>query len=289
MKNKLFLIIALGLVIAGFSGCAGVTPQPGIDPQEVITAIAQSERHVPDSMRIATKIDYVDGKNNKRVVGQDLVLSSQVPGKMRITISAFDKAVSTLVTDGSVFALMDVSQNVYLAGIASAENISQFLPVSLSAPDLFRVIHGGYPLDDLDLDNMNDEDVQWDGKAGGYRKSMPMKNGGTQDVYYAYPSWDIFKITVSQEGKTTYVYEATEFKEMTSGDIKYRYPKQIIFRLPQEDTNIKFENDSLAHKFQKVSTPLFSQNLLNVSSLKKSTYPFIDDESSEFSHYLEQV
>ena len=53
--------------------------------------------------------------------------------------------------------------------------------------------------------------------------------------------------------------------------------------------SIKFENDSLAHKFQKESTPLFSQNLLNVSSLKKSTYPFIDDESSEFSHYLEQV
>lgn len=244
MKNKFFLILAIWLVMTGFVGCAGVTPEPNIAIDEVRTILVQDNLHAPDSMRIVTKIDYVDGKNNKRVVGQDLVLSAQKPANMRITISAFDKAVSTLVTDGSVFALMDVTQNVYLAGIASADNISQILPVYLSAGDLFRVIHGSYPKDDLDPENEKQAEIVWDGKNGGYRKSMTTRSGAVQDVYYAYPSWDIFKITVSQEDKTTYVYEASDFKEFTNGDKKYRYPKQIIFRLPQEDTNVRLRVES---------------------------------------------
>ena len=51
--------------------------------------------------------------------------------------------------------------------------------------------------------------------------------------------------------------------------------------------SIKFENDFLAHKFQKESIPLFSQNLLDVPSLKESTDPLIDDENSEFSQLFE--
>ena len=244
MKNKIGVYGCISLMVTGLMGCAGVTPEPNVALDDVRNVLSQTEIQPPDTMRIATKVDYVDGKNNKRVVGQDLVLSSQVPGKMRITISAFDKAVSTLVTDGSVFALMDVTQNVYLAGIASSENISQILPVSLSASDLFRVIHGGYPKNNIIQSNEQEYSIQWDGKAGGYRQSMPTTNGGIQDVYYAYPTWDIFKITVSHEDKLTYIYEASDFKEFTSNDKKYRYPGQIIFRLPQEDTNVRLRVES---------------------------------------------
>ena len=231
-----FVLLSVMLCAAG---CATVTPEPEVAMSEVVGAITRENMQVPQSMRLSTKIDYVDGKNNKRVVGQDLVLSAREPQNMRITISAFDKAISTLVTDGRVFALMDVSQNVYLAGFANAENISQILPVSLAASDLFRVIHGGFPVDGLVENAEESQEIVWDGKAGGYRRDLRTKDGGIQSVYYAYPTWDIFKITVVVQDKQTYSYEASDFKTYQQNGMAYRYPKQIIFRLPQEDTNVR--------------------------------------------------
>ena len=238
--RKNFLSIVLGVVMMGcIAGCSGITPEPAVAIEDVKSALSQEREAGPYAMRIMTKVDYVDGKNNKRVVGQDLVLSSQMPQDMRITISAFDKAISTLVTDGKVFALMDVSQNVYLAGMATPDNISQILPVALSAADLYRVIHGGFPVDDLADGALENAVIQWDGKEGGYCKSMKTRDGGIQNVYYAYPSWDVFKITVNHEDKTTYVYEASDFKTYKQDNKAFRYLKQIIFRLPQEDTNVR--------------------------------------------------
>ena len=238
--KRIILSVVCGVALAGgMAGCSGITPEPAVAIEEVRTALAQEREAGPYAMRIMTKVDYVDGKNNKRVVGQDLVLSSQMPQDMRITISAFDKAISTLVTDGKVFALMDVSQNVYLAGMATPENISQILPVALSAADLYRVIHGGFPVDDLADGALENATVQWDGKEGGYRRAMQTKDGGVQNVYYAYPSWDVFKITVTHEDNTTYSYEASDFKTYQQDGKAFRYPKQIIFRLPQEDTNVR--------------------------------------------------
>ena len=47
--------------------------------------------------------------------------------------------------------------------------------------------------------------------------------------------------------------------------------------------NIKFENDFLIPKFKNESYTFFSQNLLDIPSIKESTNPFFDDENSEFS------
>ena len=184
MRKRTYFGLSIGLMTGFFAGCAGRIPDPQLPMDEVAAAVAVDRNPGVDALRITAKVDYVDGKNDRRVVGQDLVLSARKPMSMRITVSAFDKAISTLVTDGRVFALMDITQNVYLAGLATSENIAQFLPVFLSASDLYRVIHGGYPVEALAEDEGSIQDIVWDEKQGGYRLSLPTRDGDVQEIYY---------------------------------------------------------------------------------------------------------
>ena len=240
--------ISLGLLVfSGTLGCAGskLKPEPAVSSADVLQTLDQKAFIQPDTMRLASRVDYVDEINNKRVVGQDLVISSRAPQSMRITISAFDKAVATLVTDGVAFALMDVAQNAYVTGRATPENISKILPVFLSASDLYRVIHGLYPIDDLAEDAFESQTFAWDGKENGYCRSLKMKNGSVQHVYYRYPSGDVFKIVVKNQDQTVYTYEASDFKDYRSEGNTYRFPQKILFSLTAYKTDVRLRIDKV--------------------------------------------
>ena len=200
-------------------------------------AVIEREQTMPQAMRMMTKVDYVDESHGQRVVGQDLVISAQQPANMRITVSAFDKAVSTLVTDGTGFSLMDVSQNVYITGLATPENIARILPVYLSARDLYRVIYGQFPMDGVD--NADEFLLEWDEEKGGYCKTLSLKNGFIEKVYYDWPKGDIFLITVSDGDSIIYTYEASAFKTYTANHQSWRYPNQILFKLPKQKTDVR--------------------------------------------------
>lgn len=221
-----------------FAACASTFPEPAIAPAQARRFLESHENALPDAMRLRAKIDYVDESGGRRVVGQDFVVSLKKDGRMRMTLSAFDKAVAALVTDGVGFALMDVSQNAYVTGLASAENIARILPVSLSAEDLWRVLRGQFPEGGLAADALSRAAFGWDEKAGGYRLDLPLLDGARQSVFYAWPSGDAFKIQVSKAGRVLSVYEASEFAQC-SGGTEYRHPRKIIFRLPESRTNVR--------------------------------------------------
>lgn len=214
-------------------------PEPDVPIEQAKQTLSQIPKNTPDTMRINAKIDYVDGINNKRVVGQDLILSAQAPLNMRITLSAFDKAMATLVTDGTGFSLMDVSQNAYVTGMATPENIASILPVFLSAADLYRVINGQYPTDGVSKNSLQNQNLTWDNTEGGYKLSMSLDNGDTQHVFYSWPQGDIFLITVTNGDQLLYRYEASDFKTFEVNEQQWRYPGQIIFRLPPKETDVR--------------------------------------------------
>lgn len=244
MRKITLLLMAIGGILAG---CASHFPEPNVALDEARQKITRSTKLEPDSMRMITRVDYVDDLHNNRVVGQNLILSETKDGHMRITISAFDKAISTLVTDGTGFALIDVSQNIYLTGYATADNVAQILPVRLSAADLHRVIRGGYPIDNIDIEPDGDTGTathtppfEWDEKKGGYRLTLPLKTGGAQKVFYAWPHGDVFRIELcNAQDETTYIYEAQDFKNYESNGVNMRFPNTILFRLPKEKTDVR--------------------------------------------------
>ena len=241
--KKICKLMASVLISMAFFGCAKNIPEPEIPRDQARMQIDQIQGDMPDTMRINARVDYVDEINNKRVVGQDLILSSQKPSDMRITLSAFDKAIATLVSDGVTFSLIDVGQNVYVTGKSTPENIAQILPVYLSAADLYRVIHGGYPTDGLAENSLENQSFPWDNVAGGYRRSLNMYNGLTEHIFYAWPSGDIFRITVNDGEEMVYQYEASEFKDFKQDGAVYRYPAEIMFHLPRQKTDVRLRVD----------------------------------------------
>ena len=245
MVNFFSKIFFISLISTVFFGCAstGKKPEPEIPRQQALAQIEQRNDNSPETMRINARVDYVDEINNKRVVGQDLILSSQKPSQMRITISAFDKAIATLVSDGERFSLIDVGQNVFVTGTATPENISKILPVYLSAADLYRVIFGGFPTDGLAENSFENQTFTWDEVQGGYDRALPMQGGLTQHVYYAWPSGDIFRITVASGDEIVYRYDASEFKNFEQDGVTYRYPSEILFNLPRQKTDVRLRID----------------------------------------------
>ncbi|MBQ9243107.1 MAG: hypothetical protein IJ165_07745 [Proteobacteria bacterium] len=238
MKIRLFSCAVVFL----FSGCASMRsiPEPDVATGYALSEIETEKGCALTSMRVISKIDYVDGVNGKRVVGQDLVFSARPPLDMRITISAFDKAVSTLVSDGAGFALIDVGQNVFVAGEATPENISQILPVYLSAADLFRVIYGDFPRDGLAADAFESQMFAWDPEKGGYRRTLGLADGRSMHVIYEWPSKAIKQIAVLSGEKVQYAYEASGFEAVTGASgLVCTYPREILFSLPDQKTDVR--------------------------------------------------
>lgn len=241
-KKLLSKVIPLWIVAALSTGCAAsrLVPEPEVATADALTQIDSAAGCALETMRIMSKIDYVDGVNNKRVVGQDLVFSAQPPLNMRITISAFDKAVSTLVSDGVGFALIDVGQNVFVTGHATPENISQILPVYLSAADLFRVIYGDFPKDSLAEDAAERQTFAWDAREGGYARTLALSDGRSMKVIHEWPSGAVKKITVLDGEKEAYKYEASSFETVTTeAGQSCLYPREILFSLPEQKTDVR--------------------------------------------------
>ncbi len=226
--------------IAFSSSCMHAVPMPDAALSDVRSDIAGNARSMPETMRMIARVDYVDEKNNKRAIGQELILSADAESHMRMTVSAFDKAVAVLVTDGTEFGLFDVGQNAFVMGLATPESISRILPVRLSARDLHRVIFGGFPLDDVPENAAESARFSWDERLGGYCYELPLKNGATQKVYYSWPEKDIFRIEVSDAGgKPIYAYEAKSFSEREADGAAYRFPDVIRFNLASEKTDVQ--------------------------------------------------
>ncbi|MCL2326306.1 MAG: hypothetical protein FWC40_07440 [Proteobacteria bacterium] len=249
MRPLKVLTAALSFILLTLAcGCATTRfPEPNLTPDNALSTLT-APRPGPDTMRIVAKIDYVDESQNKRVVGRDFVISAKAPQSMRMTLSSFDKALSTLVTDGHSFSLIDATQNIFVAGRATAQNLSQILPLYLSASDIYRILIGDFPTDDLAQDAFARQSFAWNAKVGAYQRSLPQASGNTLNIFYHYPHGDIVMITITQDNDVIYQYEAKDFKtfdlsgsadasEMSSASL--RLPQTIIFRMKPQKTDVR--------------------------------------------------
>lgn len=247
-----FVIIFVALLL---SACAAsIKPEPA-PPQDVIGTLEQ-RLPAPSSVRIQAKVDYFDDAKHERVVGRDFVISAQEPANLRVTLSSFGKALSTLVAINKQFWLIDTMQNIYAEGVASAENISQILPLYLSAVDLYEVLVGNYPSTDLAEDWRERQSFSWDGKVGAYVLVQEKRNAQQQRVYYSYPDKHIIRIEFIENEEIIYQYEAKEF--VKNGDLR-AYPKLITFFIPQKRIELRIRvqkrDDNIEFKPQVFSLP----------------------------------
>ena len=241
------------------SGCAATKyAEPNITPDAAYDAISQTRNAVyePKSVRLVAKVDYYDGTENKRVVGRDFVISAQAPANLRVTISSFDKALSTLVTNGPLLSLLDAMNNVFITGSSTPQNISRILPIYLSAHDIYRVLVSQYP--DENIDHTLSNTLVWDESVGGYRQDFQLKDGRVQHVYYAYPTGDMIKITITNGDTLEYDFQASDFKAFSShagadldedipaqsGPHSVRLPQTIVFHLVPQKTDVRLRVDS---------------------------------------------
>ena len=255
------LIILLSLILAClFSSCATFYKEPAVTPAQALSTITENrgQSYTPNTIRLTAKVDYYDGSQNKRVVGRDFVISAQAPASLRVTLSSFDKALSTLVTDGNTFGMLDAMNDVFVTGLATPANLAQLLPLYLSAHDIFRVLTAQYP--DANVVPNPPADLQWNTAVGAYQLELPLTDGRIERVFFAYPSGDIIKMTISRGDETQYEFTASDFDTfhpeidddldedvaaaMAESPRSIRLPKTVIFKLKPEKTDVRLRIES---------------------------------------------
>ncbi len=255
-------LIPLGLAITTF-GCAASHKEPAVSPTQAASQISTQRElaYHPNTVRLIAKVDYNDGKAHKRVVGRDFIISAQAPDRMRVTISAFDKAMETLVTNGSTFALLDAVNDQFVTGKATPENLSKILPLYLSAHDLFRILTAQFP-DEAILPNQSPEYV-WNTRVGAYELIYDLTDDRQMHVFYSYPQGDLVKMTIVSGDESLYEFEAEDFSshepseeddEDLDEDIRaaagprpsIRLPETIIFRMKPQETDVRLRIESYA-------------------------------------------
>ncbi|MDX9720881.1 MAG: DUF4292 domain-containing protein [Myxococcota bacterium] len=208
-------------------------------PSELIDAIEARANSISD-LRISAKADYWDFDKNERVAGRDVVISARLPASLRITLSSFDKALATLVSDGERFAMIDTQQSVYYEGPASPENLSQLIPLYLSARDFVRVLSGAFPVDELHAEWRARAELGWNSDRGRYRLTLPRVDGGALRIEASHPEFDVQVIEIlDANGESQYVYKATDFIKIGST----RLPTICRFELVSRQVDVTIRSE----------------------------------------------
>ena len=124
---------------------------------------------------IGKEVEYITDEQRVRVTVMILVGEAD---RLRMDVlSPVDTLIQSMATIDGRFALLDVSGNRYLHGLAGACNVARILPVGLGPADAGRVLRGGTPLIDAE-----EAEVAWDEMAGAERLRLRGKDGSTQEV-----------------------------------------------------------------------------------------------------------
>lgn len=112
------------------------------DPEALLKLIeAQEQRVATLSGDAKLKVDTPEGKGS---VGMFVALSR--PALVHLALfDFFNRPQAMLVVQGDRFGLYQAEGNRYYRGPASPQNVSRFLPVVLSAPELTQIMLGATP------------------------------------------------------------------------------------------------------------------------------------------------
>jgi hypothetical protein len=130
-------------VLAALCACAHApTRGRNLDPVALAARIEKAHA-VPDSLTAAGKA-FVDApRNGGRYPFQ---VSVKRPASLRIAaLDPLGNPAAVLVADAGQFALLDLRQQKYFRGPATAENLSRLIPAPLRAEELVALLLGGAP------------------------------------------------------------------------------------------------------------------------------------------------
>lgn len=135
------------LVAVVLAGCPkpAVRPYPPPTGEELLAALRARAEHFK-TLRARAKIDYMAHGGDRARLKMNLL--AERPDKLRVEAdSPLGGALSTLTTDGTEFALLDVRNNRFLQGPAKACNVARLIQLAIPPADVVAVLMGGAPLD----------------------------------------------------------------------------------------------------------------------------------------------
>jgi len=169
------------LVVVALVPLLAACPKPAVRPyppptaDELMAALRGRAEHLK-TMRATAKVDYMAKGGDRARIKVTLLLARG--GKLRIEAdSPLGGALSTLTSDGTHFALLDVRNNRFMAGAANACNVGRLTRLNIPPDDVVAVLMGGAPLDGTV------KGVSWDPNNGGREVlALGLPDGGTETI-----------------------------------------------------------------------------------------------------------
>jgi outer membrane lipoprotein-sorting protein len=182
--------LVLAALVPLVAGCPkpAVRPYPPPTGEELMTALRARAAHLK-TLRATAKVDHMANGGERVRVKVNLLLARG--GKLRIEAdSPLGGSLATLTSDGTRFALLDVRNNRFLAGPATACNVARLIGLSIPPDDVVAVLMGGAPLDGAI------KRTGWDPNNGGRELlTLALPDGGEETLQLdaREKRWDVLR------------------------------------------------------------------------------------------------
>ena len=221
---------------AALAGCPVARPRDAItEPGELLRLYA-GLRARAKSLRAIARVDHFG--EGGRVRGKVYVFVER-PAKLRFeTVTPFDNALSTLVSDGANFALLDARANRFYRGPADACNVSRLLRIPLPPEDVANALLGGTPL----IAHRSSR-LAWD-DDGFYALSLEgIEDGVRQSIHFA-PSpsrLDVIESVVRDRRGVVFRLAFDDPRTVEGVPL----PMKIRFEMPRADADVLVRYDDV--------------------------------------------
>jgi hypothetical protein len=186
-------------------------------------------------------------------------------------VSPFGAPLSTLASDGTVFALLDVKERLFVEGKPGQCHLERFLQIPVPPEALLRLLAGEAP---VLVHQPNQSQLNWEG--GGYRIDIDSLHHARQvielephpddwDKAYAEQRVRVKSVEVSQQGYVLYRAEFEDFRSVrTAGprvdpdglfadvppsgpECRAELPHRMRFRIADGSQDLSFKHDHIEH------------------------------------------
>ncbi len=226
-----------------FTGCVPFRkPTPPvaltIDSPEILLEKLRERNGRVQSLRSLAKIQVKIPESNSRF---SEVVIAQEPGRIRMEVlSFFGHLAALLVTDSSRLQALFINEGRLYEGVASAYNLSRFLPVPLPPEEIVSLLLGKTSLIDCDpvvLELQQEKDL--------YILKLSSRTGERLQRLWINPvNFRTVRSETTYPGDTTLlIAEFDDFKEL-NGEW---FPASISIRIPAEaiDVKVKYQSPEL--------------------------------------------
>ncbi|MSP59047.1 MAG: DUF4292 domain-containing protein [Myxococcales bacterium] len=192
-------------------------------------------------MRAEARVDYLEERGDRIKLTMTFLIDRPSGGLRIDAESPLGGSAASLASDGKTFQLLDVRNNRFLTGEATACNLARLLRVRLRPADVIDVVTGSVPL----LGEPADGGVRWDPADGGHEVLVLRGEGGLVETIHLLPkSWEaVAAEVVGPAGAATRVVYRLENDDF-AGENGLRFPTrtQIFDPGNKADARLRFRS-----------------------------------------------